>query len=183
MRSKASVLFGMLPTGDLCHRLSKPNSTIESYKSGARRPPQPLRKEIARQFPHIQPEMWDEAEPLPAALFTPGKIDASKPVTAATTQEMANRLGAHVQQLIDDFEAQTGEVTSKTKQLGALAELLTQLQKLTGSHVTERQIIDNPHFVKVVHHVNNALANCPNPCSPADAMRAAASALEELRGT
>lgn len=109
--------------------------------------------------------------PAPAAVVVAGAA------TPAAVASEADGLLADVQRLRKWVsEQEGGDTAEQIRHLGELSRMLTALSKLRGVLMSERQILESPHWLTLEARIIDALSPWP------DALRAMADTLDAARG-
>lgn len=181
-KSRGAVLLAQVGDSQAIASASGwPVGTIASYLSGQRRPGPSRQAEIARLWPLVTPESWDEPAVDSAVAGTgpglpPAEPDGDVPPTGQAVNELARRLAIQARREVAALEATAAHADPLmfSKRIDSAAALVLKLSKLTGGQITERQILDSPRFRVIEDTIIRTLTPWP------DALRAVGEALKDL---
>lgn len=182
MRSRAAIDFDAIvksgQSGDAkvwAARLGASVASVDSYRSGRRKPSKEVRK-LIREAGGPDPQLWDELPPqievrrIPDEELEPEEIKASP----EATRSLADRLTGEARRLMTEV-ALIDEVSRRVAATEKLAAIVKSLGSLTGAAMlNERQIRRSPAWQRIESAIADALTPYP------DAMSAVVSALEAL---
>jgi hypothetical protein len=151
-------------------------STIGHWQTGERTPREEIQELIHSEWNGPHPDAWLEILPEAPELPEVPLEDATPERVGAATA----RLLQSVRQLQQELEISKdgGEgLGARARIAGELAGILGKLGAMTGTKLTERQILESPQLKVIVATIGEALEPWP------DAQRAYANALERLYAT